>query len=158
MLEEGIQHCEMQEVAAPKEGAPHGRMGMGVKESLGAGWVGLKEGLCCGRARKKPEDGERISNQMSWKGWRDRSWKEAGIDGGAGAGERRAVLSGRGSNYSYKSRVKGPRAVLHVLPLISSVLLVSSLRVADASKKDGCLRAARAKGAFWAVRSPALCL
>lgn len=47
------------------------------------------------------------------------------------------MLSGRGSNYSYKSRVKGPRAVLHVLPLISSVLLVSSLRVADASEKMG---------------------
>lgn len=60
-----------------------------------------------------------------------------GLDGGAGVGQRRAVLSGRGSNYSYKSRVKGPLAVLHVLPLISSVLLVSSLREADASEKMG---------------------
>lgn len=64
------------------------------------------------------------------------------------------MLSGRGSNYSYKSRVKGPRAVLHVLPLISSVLLVSSLRAADASEKDGCLRADRAKGVFLGSQEP----
>lgn len=83
----------MQEVIAVKERvslclgslpASCRKMGTGVKGLFDAEWVWLSQGerggLCRGRARI-----ETINDQMSWKGWRDHSWKDVGLDGGAGA-------------------------------------------------------------------------